>query len=154
MFKDLDNLFEIPIHERDQKKVAQLIQFIGKMSLKGGGRVPLQHILDIAGFKKKEGIRIQKIRGDLILKSQKGKLEGRFFNTGQKLREKIPNVPTFTPEIIGEKKIGGNFKVSKNQLDLSKIQGITVFKSVGDNLFDIKYKVQRVILTPKAARLS
>jgi hypothetical protein len=149
MFDDLKNIFEIPIAEKDQKKVAQLIQFIGKMSLKGGGKVPLMHILNIAGFKKKEGLRIQKIRGDLILQSQKGKLEGLFLNTGKKLREKIPNVPMFTPEIIGEKKIGGNFKVAKNQLDLTKIQGLTVFKTVGDNLFDLKFKVKRVILTPK-----
>jgi hypothetical protein len=149
MFEDLKSILEIPIAKQDQKKVAQLIQFIGKMSLKGGGKVPLMHILDIAGFEKKEGIRIQKIRGDLILQSQKGKLEGLFFNNGKKLREKIPNVPMFTPEIIGEKKIGGNFKVSKNRLDLTKIQGLTVFKTVGDNLFDLKFKVQKAILTPK-----
>ena len=149
MFEDFKKIFEIPVAEQDQKKVAQLIQFIGKMSLQGGGKVPLMHILDIAGFEKKEGIRIQKLRGDLILQSQKGKLEGLFLNTGHKLREKIPNVPMFTPEIIGEKKIGGNFKVSKNQLDLTKIQGLTVFKTVGDNLFDLKFKVQRVVLTPK-----
>ena len=149
MFEDLKNIFEIPIAKQDQKKVAQLIQFIGKMSLKGGGKVPLLHILNIAGFDKKEGLRIQKIRGDLILRSQKGKLEGLFLNTGKKLREKIPNVPMFTPEIIGDKKIGGNFKVSKDHLDLSRIQGLTVFKTVGDNLFDLKFKVQRVILTPK-----
>ena len=149
MFEDLKNIFEIPIARQDQKKVAQLIQFIGKMSLKGGGKVPLLHILNIAGFDKKEGMRIQKIRGDLILRSEKGKLKGLFLNTGKKLREKIPNVPMFTPEIIGEKKIGGNFKVSKDHLDLSRIQGLIVFKTVGDNLFDLKFKVQRVILTPK-----
>ena len=149
MFEDLKNIFEIPIAQHDQKRVAQLIQFIGKMSLKGGGKVPLLHILNIAGFEKREGMRIQKMRGDLILQSQKGKLEGLFLNTGQKLREKIPNVPMFTPEIIGDKKIGGNFKVSKNHLDLSKIQGLTVFKTVGDNLFNLRFKVQRVVLTPK-----
>ena len=148
MFDDLNNIFEIPIAKQDQKKVAQLIQYIGKVSLKGGGKVPLLHILTIAGFDKKEGTRIQKMRGDLILRSQKGTLEGLFLNTGQKLREKIPNVP-LTPEIIGEKKIGGNFKVTKDQLDLTKIQGLTVFKTIGDNLFDLKFKVQRVILTPK-----
>jgi len=149
MFEDLKNIFQIPIAKQDQKKVVQLIQFIGNMSLKGGGKVPLLHILNIAGFDKEEGMRIQKIRGDLILRSQKGKLEGLFLNTGKKLREKISNVPMFTPEIIGEKKIGGNFKVSKGHLDLSRIQGLTVFKTVGDNLFDLKFKVQRVVLTPK-----
>jgi hypothetical protein len=149
MFEDFKNIFEIPVAEQDQKKVAQLIQFIGKMSLKGGGKVPLLHILNIAGFDKKEGMRIQKIRGDLILQSQKGKLEGLFLNAGQKMREKIPNVPMFTPEIIGEKKIGGNFKVSKNQLDLTQIKGLTVFKSLGEDLFDLKFKVKKVILTPK-----
>ena len=149
MFDDLKNIFEISIAEKDQKKVAQLIQFIGQMSLKGGGKVPLLHILNIAGFDKKEGMRIQKIRGDLILKSEKGKLEGMFLNTGKKLREKIPNVPLFTPEIIGEKKIGGHFKVSKNRLDLTKIQGLTVSKTIGDDLFDIKFKVEKVVLIPK-----
>lgn len=149
MFEDFQNIFEIPIADKDQKKVAQLIQFIGKMSLKGGGKVPLQHILELAGFDKKEGVRIQKMRGDLILKSEKGKLEGMFVNTGRKLKEKIPNVPMFTPEIIGEKQIGGNFKVSKNQLDLTKIEGLTVFKSLGEDLFDLKFKVKQVILTPK-----
>jgi hypothetical protein len=148
MLDDLKNIFEIPIAEKDHKKVAQLIQFIGKVSLKGGGKVPLLHILTIAGFDKQEGMRIQKIRGDLILRSQKGTLEGLFLNAGQKLREKIPNVP-LTPEIIGEKKIGGNFKVTKDQLDLTQIQGLTVFKTVGDDLFDLKFKVQRVVLTPK-----
>ena len=149
MFEDLENIFEIPIHENDQKKVAQLIQFIGQLSLKGGGKVPLKHILDIAGFEKREGMRIQNKRGDLILGSHKGKLEGRFFNSGQRMREKIPNVPMFTPEIIGEKKIGGIFKVYKNRLDLTKIQGLTVIKSVGDNLFDLTFKVEKVVLTPK-----
>ena len=149
MFDDLKNIFEIPIAKEDHKKVAQLIQFIGKMSLQGGGKVSLLHILTIAGFDKKEGIRIQKIRGDLVLRSEKGKLEGLFLNAGQKLREKIPNVPMLTPEIIGEKNIGGNFKVTKNQLDLSKIQGLTVIKSLGEDLFDLKFKVQKVILTPK-----
>ncbi len=148
MFESLENIFEIPIAEKDQKKVAQLIQFIGKLSLKGGGKVPLQHILNIAGFDKKEGVRIQKMRGDLILKSEKGKLKGLFLNTGKKLREKIPDVP-LTPEIIGEKKINGNFKVSKNQLDLTRIQGLTVIKSLGENLFDLKFKVEKVVLTPK-----
>jgi hypothetical protein len=149
MFDDFKNIFEIPIAEKDHKKVAQLIQFIGQMSLKGGGKVPLLHILNIAGFDQKKGIRIQKLRGDLVLKSEKGKLEGMFLNTGKKIREKIPNVPLFTPEIIGEKKIGGHFKVSKNRLDLTKIQGLTVIKTIGDNLFDLKFKVQKVVLTPK-----
>jgi hypothetical protein len=149
MFDDFKNIFEFPIAEKDQKKVAQLIQFIGQKSLQGGGKVPLLHILNIAGFDQKKGKRIQKLRGDLVLKSKKGKLEGMFLNTGKKIREKIPNVPLFTPEIIGEKKIEGNFKVSKNQLDLTKIQGLTVIKTVGDDLFDIKFKVQKVVLTPK-----
>ncbi len=148
MFESLENIFEIPIAKQDQKKVAQLIQFIGKMSLKGGGKVPLLHILNIAGFDKKDGIRIQKMRGDLILSSEKGKLEGLFLNIGKKLREKIPDVP-LTPEIIGEKKINGNFKVTKAQLDLTQIQGLTVFKSLGEDLFDLKFKVQKVVLTPK-----
>jgi hypothetical protein len=145
----MSNIFELPIPEKDHKKVAELIQYIGKVSLKGGGKVPLLYILNVAGLDKKRGMRIQKMRGDLILQSQKGTLEGRFFNAGQKFREEIPNVPMFTPEIIGEKKIGGNFKVTKNRLDLSNIQGLTVFKTVGDNLFDLKFKVRKVALTPK-----
>ncbi len=74
-----------------------------------------------------------------------------FLNTGKKIREKIPNVPLFTPEIIGEKIIGGHFKASKNQLDLTQIQGLTVIKTIGDNLFDLKFKVRKVVLTPKTA---
>ena len=148
MFESLESIFEIPIAKKDQKKVAQLIQFIGKLSLKGGGKVPLLHILTIAGFDKKEGVRIQKMRGDLILISEKGKLEGLFLNIGKKLREKLLDVP-LTPEIIGKKKINGKFKVSKNQLDLTKIQGLTVIKSLGEDLFDLKFKVEKVILTPK-----
>ncbi len=148
MFESLESIFEIPIAEKDQKKVAQLIQFIGKLSLKGGGKVPLLHILTIAGFDKKEGVRIQKMRGDLILISEKGKLEGLFLNIGKKLREKLLDVP-LTPEIIGKKKINGKFKVAKNQLDLTKIQGLTVIKSLGEDLFDLKFKVEKVILTPK-----
>jgi hypothetical protein len=151
MFEDLENIFEIPIAEQDQKKVARLIQFIGKMSLKGGGKVPLLHILNIAGFDRKEGMRIQRKRGDLILQSNKGKLKGLFLNTGYRMREKIPNVPMFTPEIIGDKKIDGHFKVSKNRLDLSNIRGLTVIKTVGDDLFDLTFKVEKVILTPKTA---
>jgi len=128
----MNNIFEIPIPERDHKKVAELIQYISKVSLKGGGKVPLLYILNVAGLDKKKGMRIQKMRGDLILKSEKGKLDGLFLNTGQK-----------------EKKIGGNFKVTKNRLDLSNIQGLTIFKTVGDNLFDLKFKVRKVVLTPK-----
>ena len=39
--------------------------------------------------------------------------------------------------------------MSKNQLDLTHIQGLTVFKTVGDDLFDLKFKVKQVVLTPK-----
>lgn len=149
MFENLKSLFEVPIAERDRKNVEQLIQFIGKLSVKGGGLIPLSQILDLAGMDKKQGLRFQKIRGDLILRSQKGTYEGLFINAGKKIREKIPNVPLFTPEIVGEKKIGGNFKVSKKKLNLTKIQGLTVYKSLGKDLFDLKYKVRQVILTPK-----
>ncbi|NIQ03657.1 MAG: hypothetical protein GWM98_27670 [Nitrospinaceae bacterium] len=152
MFEDLENLLEIPIAAKDQPKVTRLIQYIGKLSLKGGGVVPLKEVLKIAGFSDKDGKRIQKLRGDLILRSEKGKLTGLFINTGKKMREKIPKVP-LKPEIIGEKKIGGNFQVSKNRLDLSKIKGLTVFKTVGDDLFDLQFKVQHVILTPKTVRV-
>jgi len=58
-------------------------------------------------------------------------------------------VPLFTPDIIVEKKVGGVYKVKKDQLALSKIQGLTIIKTVGDDLFDIKFKVRKVILTPK-----
>jgi len=73
MFDDLKNIFEIPLREKDGKRVKQLIQYIAQVSAQGGGKVPLDDILVLAGWQgKKEGIRIKKQRGDLILKSRKG----------------------------------------------------------------------------------
>lgn len=150
MFEDLKQIFEIPISGQDRKNVEKLILYIDQLSVKGGGQVPLKQLLAVAGLDAQEQVRIQKTRGDLILRSQKGTHEGLFINAGKKMREKIPNVPLFTPELVADKKVGGNFKVSKGRLDLTRIQGLMVFKSLGEDLFDLKYNVRQVILTPKA----
>ncbi len=150
MFDDLKSIFEIPLREKDGKRVKQIIEYIARLSAQGGGKMPMDDILTLAGWnEKKESARIKKQRGALILKSQKGKMEGTFLNVGKRLRETIPDVPLFTPDLIVEKKVGGIYKVKKDQLELSKIQGLTVIKSLGDDLFDIKFKVRKVILTPK-----
>lgn len=150
MFDDLKSIFEIPLKEKDGKRVKQLIQYIARVSARGGGKVPLDDILLLAGWQgKKEGVRIKKLRGDLILKSRKGQMEGTFLNSGKRLRETLSDVPMFTPDIIVEKRVGGFYKVGKDQLELSKIQGLTVIKTIGDNLFDIKLPVRKVLLTPK-----
>jgi hypothetical protein len=103
---------------------------------------------------KKEGIRIKKQRGDLILKSRKDQMEGTFLNSGQRLRETVSDASTFTPDIIVEKKMGGFYKVKKDQLELSKIQGLTVIKTIGDNLVNIKLPIRKVLLTSKTVRLN
>ncbi len=155
MFDDLKNIFEIPLREKDGKRVKQLIQYIARVSAQGGGKVPLDDILVLAGWQgKKEGIRIKKQRGDLILKSQKGQMEGRFLNSGQRLRETVSGVPMITPDIIVEKKVGGFYKVKKDQLELSKIQGLTVITTIGDNLLVIKLPVRKVLLTPKTVSVN
>ncbi len=150
MFDDLKNIFEIPLREKDGKRVKQVIQYIARVSAQGGGKVPLDDIFVLAGWQgKKEGIRIKKQRGDLILKSRKGQMEGTFLNSGQRLRETVSDVPMFTPDIIVEKKVGGFYKVKKDQLELSKIQGLFVITTIGENLLTIKLPVRKVLLTPK-----
>jgi len=150
MFDDLKNIFEIPLREKDGKRVKQFIQYIARVSAQGGGKVPLDDILVLAGWQgKKEGIRIKKQRGDLILKSRKGQMEGTFLNSGQRLRETVSDVPKFTSDIIVEKKVGGFYKVKKDQLELSKIQGLFVITTIGENLLTIKLPVHKVLLTPK-----
>ena len=150
MFDDLKNIFEIHLRENDGKRVNQFIKYIARVSAQGGGKVPLDDILVLAGWQgKKEGIRIKKQRGDLILKSRKGQMEGTFLNSGQRLRETVSDVPMFTPDIIVEKKVGGFYKVKKDQLELSKIQGLFVITTIGENLLTIKLPVRKVLLTPK-----
>ena len=38
MFDDLKNIFEIPLREKDGKRVKQLIQYIAQVSAQGGGK--------------------------------------------------------------------------------------------------------------------
>jgi hypothetical protein len=130
--------------------VKQLIQYFAQVSAQGGGKVPLEDILILANWQgKKEGIRIKKQRGPLILKSRKGQMEGTFLNSGQRLRETVSDESTFTPDIIVEKKMGGFYEIKNDRLKLSKIQGLTVIKTIGDNLIEIKLPVHKVLLTPK-----
>ena len=81
-------------------------------------------------------------------------MEGTFLNSGQRLRETVSDVSMFTPDIIVEKKMEGFYKVKKDQLELSKIQGLTVIKTIGDNLVNIKLPVRKVLLTSKTFSLN
>ena len=150
MSNKLSQIFEIPLREKDGKRVKQLVQYIAKVSMQGGGQVPIDDILALAGWSgKAESARIKKQRGALVLKSRKGQTEGTFINTGKPLRETVHEVPMFTPDIIAARMVGGFYKVHKDQLLLTRIKGLTVIKTVGDNLFDIKLPVRKVHLTPK-----
>ena len=155
MFDDPKNIFKISLKEKDGKRVKQLIEYFARVSAQGGGNVPLEDILILANWQgKKEGIRIKKQRGALILKSRKGQMEGTFLNSGERLRETVSDESMFTPDIIVEKRMGGFYKVKKEQLELSKIQGLTVIKTIGDNLVNIKIRVRKVILTSKTVSLN
>ena len=155
MFDDPNNIFKIPLREKDGKRVMQLIQYFAQVSAKGGGKVPLDDILILANWEsKKESIRIKKQRGDLILKSRKGQMKGTFLNSGQRLREKVSDASMLSPDIIVEKKMGGFYKIKKDQLELSDIQGLAVIKTIGDNLATIKLRIRTVLLTSKTVSLN
>jgi len=155
MFDDPKNIFEIPLRKKDGERVKRIIQYISQVSSQGGGEVPLNDILVLANWQdKKESIRIKKQRGALILKSRKGQMEGTFLNSGQRLRETVSDVSMFTPDIIVEKKMGGLYKVKKDQLELSKIKGLTVIKTIGDNLVNIKLRISKILLTSKTVSLN
>jgi len=148
---DPAKLLVIPIREKHAPRVMQLIQSLSAVSLKGGGKVPLQHIIEIAEWQKKPvGARIKSNRGDLLLKSKKGQLQGNFLNNGKALREAIDKVPMMKPEIIIGKRIDGFFQIAKNQLILSNIRGVSVHNTIGDNALSFTYKVQKITLTPKS----
>ena len=155
MFDDPKNIFEIPLGKKDGERVKRIIQYISQVSAQGGGEVPLNDILVLANWQdKKESIRIKKQRGALILKSRKGQMEGTFLNSGERLRETVSDVSMFTPDIIVEKKMGGFYKVKKDQLELSKIKGLTVIKTIGDNLVNIKLRISKILLTSKTVSLN
>jgi len=155
MLDDPKNIFEIPLRKKDGERVKRIIQYISQVSSQGGGEVPLNDILVLANWQdKKESIRIKKQRGALILKSRKGQMEGTFLNSGQRLRETVSDVSMFTPDIIVEKKMGGLYKVKKDQLELSKIKGLTVIKTIGDNLVNIKLRISKILLTSKTVSLN
>lgn len=148
---DPEKLLVIPIKEKHAPRVMKLIQSLSAVSLKGGGKVPLQHIIEIAEWQKKPvGTRIKSSRGDLLLRSKKGQLQGNFLNSGKPLQEVIDKVPMMKPEIIIGKKIEGFFQIAKNQLVLSRIRGVSVHNTVGDNVLSFTFKVQKIILTPKS----
>ena len=147
---DSEKLLVIPLKKKHSVRVVQLIQSLSAVSLKGGGKVPISLIIEIAQWHKKPvGARIQKSRGNLLLKSKQGHLQGTFMNTGRPLREAIDKVPMMKPEIIIGKRIDGFFQISKQQLVLSHIRGVSVHNTIGDNALSFTYKVQKIILTPK-----
>ncbi|MCH6580669.1 MAG: hypothetical protein IH802_09975, partial [Nitrospinae bacterium] len=53
------------------------------------------------------------------------------------------------PDIIVEKKVGGFYKYKKDQMELSKFQGLYVITTIGENLLTITLPVRKVLLTPK-----
>ena len=75
-------------------------------------------------------------------------------NSGRRLREKVSDASKLSPDIIIEKKMGGFYKVKKNQLELSNIQGLAVIKTIGDNLATIKLRIRTVLLTSKTVSLN
>ena len=148
---DPEKLLVIPIKQKHAPRIMKLIQSLSAVSLKGGGKVPISLIIEIAQWHKKPvGARIQKSRGHLVLKSNQGQLQGTFMNTGVALREAIDKVPMMQPEIIIGKRIDGFFQIAKQQLVLSKIRGVSVHNTIGDNALSFTYKVRKIILTPKS----
>ncbi|MCH7500221.1 MAG: hypothetical protein IH886_09460, partial [Nitrospinae bacterium] len=112
-----EGLIVIPLKEKHQQRVYALIQLLSAVALQGGGKVPIQRIIELAHWQAKPvGARIQKSRGDLLLNSRRGQLQGTFMNAGQPLREAIDKVPMMKPEIIIGKRIDGFFQITKNKL--------------------------------------
>jgi hypothetical protein len=147
---DPEKILVIPIKQKHAPRIMKLIQSLSVVSLKGGGKVPISLIVEIAQWHKKPvGTRIKQRRGDFLLKSKQGQLQGTFMNNGKALREAIDKVPMMQPEIIIGKRIDGFFQIAKDQLVLSNIRGVSVHNTVGDNVLSFTYKVQRIILTPK-----
>jgi len=147
---DPGKILVIPIKKKDAPRVMKLIQSLSVVSLKGGGKVPISLIVEIAEWHKKPvGARIKQSRGDLLLQSKQEQLQGTFMNNGKALREAIDKVPMMQPEIIIGKRIDGFFQIAKNQLVLSRIRGVSVHNTVGDNVLSFTYKVHKIVLTPK-----
>lgn len=149
------SILVLPLQEKHQKRVAKLIKKLGEIALKGGGKVPLSMILEIAHWEKKSvGIRALRSRGDLILNSKKGKLEGTFLNTGKPMKEAVENIPMMKPELIIGRRIDGFFKITKNQLILHHIRGISVHNNDDGGLMDLTYKVQQITISPESVALA
>lgn len=147
---DPEKILVIPLKKKHQVRIFKLIQTLSAVSLKGGGRVPISVILKIAHWDKKPvGERIRKSRGDLILKSREGHLQGTFMNSGKPLTEAIDKVPMMQPEIIIGKRIDGFFQLTKRRLVFSHIRGISVHNTIGDNALSFTYKIQKIIFTPR-----
>ncbi len=146
---DAEKILVIPLKKKHQVRIFKLIQTLSAVSLKGGGRIPISVILEIAHWDKKSvGVRIKKTRDDLILKSRKGRLRGTFMNNGKPLKEAIDKVPMMRPEIIIGKRIDGFFQIAKRQLVFSHIRGISIHNTIGDNALSFTYQVQKIIFTP------
>ncbi len=151
---DPEKVLVIPLKKKHQVRIFKLIQTFSAVSLKGGGRIPISVILEIAHWDKKSvGVRIKKTRGDLMLKSKEGQLQGTFMNSGKPLTEAIDKVPMMKPEIVIGKRIDGFFQIAKRQLVLSNIRGVAVHNTIGDNALSFTYKVQKIILTPRTVTM-
>ncbi len=145
-----EGLIVIPLKEKHQQRVYALIQLLSAVALQGGGKVPIQRIIELAHWQAKPvGARIQKSRGDLLLNSRRGQLQGTFMNTGRPLREAIDKVPMMKPVILIGRRIDGFFQIEKSRLTLSRIRGISLHNTIGDDLLSFTYKVKKIIITPQ-----
>lgn len=149
------SILVLPLKQKHQKRVAKLIETLGSVALKGGGKVPLPMILEIAHWEKKSvGIRAVRSRGALVLNSKKGTLEGTFMNTGKPMKEVVENIPMMKPELLIGRRIDGFFKIVKNQLILHHIRGISVHNEADGGVMDITYKVQQITIAPDSVALA
>lgn len=145
-----EGIVVIPLKEKHQERVYALIQSLSAVALQGGGKVPIQRIIELAQWQAKPvGARIKKSRGDLVLNCRRGQLQGTFMNTGRALREAIDKVPMMKPVILIGRRIDGFFHIEKSRLTLSRIRGISLHNTIGDNAFDFTYKVKKIIITPQ-----
>jgi len=148
---DPARLFEIPLQGRDRKRAVQLLKYVERISARGGGAIPPQEIIPLLGFHKKVGNRIIQSRGDLRLtcpQGPKGRFDGTFFNKGRPVRETLKDIPNFKPDIIAGSRVWGRYQLKKNVLKMQQIEGLQLKNQVGNDLFEMTYRVELITLTP------
>ena len=72
-----EGLIVMPLKEKHQQRVYALIQLLSAVALQGGGKVPLQHIIELAYWQAKPvGARTHTRRGDMVWNSRRGQFQG------------------------------------------------------------------------------